>query len=292
MEKRYRVKKIRNTRGASLAIALVYFLICASVGSVVLAAAMANISHVKSEKANEGSYLAVMSAGMALKGQLESAARECEVEHGSMGDPADETTRRQFKASMLPEASSRSGKTGTEAALAGALYQVYLNCVNDGNRLEVSGDETDKRGAAESLTLTFRLEDGDEGDPQMRPVRADITLTPDYVVMDSGDSQQLQVRLEAVLSVLPEAEADGQYYLRMTANGVVYYSLEETVTEVESSDGGSEDGEGEDGDSDSDSDSEPDYIYEYRSRAVISSDRPVFSGRPALSVPGAGGEDS
>ena len=36
------IRKIQSTRGASLAIGLVYFLICATVGSVVLAAAMAS----------------------------------------------------------------------------------------------------------------------------------------------------------------------------------------------------------------------------------------------------------
>ena len=91
------IRKIQSTRGASLAIGLVYFLICATVGSVVLAAAMANISHVKSEKVNEGSYLAVMSAGMALKEQLEGSARECSVAHGQQDTPADESQRADFK---------------------------------------------------------------------------------------------------------------------------------------------------------------------------------------------------
>ena len=280
------IRKIQSTRGASLAIGLVYFLICATVGSVVLAAAMANISHVKSEKVNEGSYLAVMSAGMALKEQLESSARECSVEHGQQDTPADESQRADFKGELLAEAGSEAAGTGTEAALAAALYRVYLNCVEEDNRLHVPQDEEERRDKGESLTFTFRLGGGDEGEPPMGPVRADVTLTPDYVVMDSGDSQQLQVRIESVLSLEPDEGTQGQYYLRMRANGVVYYVLEETVTEVESGDGDSEDeedGEGED------SDSEPEYHYEYASRAVVSSDRPVFSGRPPYGGSGVGG---
>lgn len=123
----------------------------------------------------------------------------------------------------------------------------------------------------------------------MDTVRADVTLTPDYVVMDSGDSQQLQVRIESALSLEPDEGTQGQYYLRMTANGVVYYVLEETVTEVESGDGDSEDEEDGEG---GDSDSGPEYRYEYTSRAVISSDRPVFSGRPPYDGSGLGGGGS
>ncbi|MDR3758286.1 MULTISPECIES: hypothetical protein [Enterocloster] len=283
------IRKIQSTKGASLAIGLVYFLICATVGSVVLAAAMANISHVKSEKINEGSYLAVMSAGTALKEQLEGAARECSVDHGQQDDPAGESQRAAFKAELLAEAGSEAAGTGTEAALAAALYRVYLNCVEEDNRLYVPQDEEERREKGESLTFTFRLEAGDEGEPTMGPVRADITLTPDYVVMDSGDSQQLQVRIESVFSLEPDEGTQGQYYLRMTANGVVYYVLEETVTEVEGGDGDSEDEEDGEG---GDSDSGPEYSYEYASRAVISSDRPVFSGRPPYDGSGVGGGGS
>ncbi|MCD7908247.1 MAG: hypothetical protein LUH04_11310 [Clostridium sp.] len=288
MAEQWGIRKIQRTRGASLAIALVYFLICASVGSVVLAAAMANISHVKSEKINEGSYLAVMSAGMALKGQLESGARECLADHEEQDFPADESQRVDFKRELLYNAASETGKTGTEAALAGALYQVYLNCVEDDNRLAVPRDEAEKKNRGKNLTLTFSLESAGEDEARLRPVRADIAFIPDYVVMDSGDSQQLQVRVEAVFSIDQESGADGGYYLRMTANGVIYYTLEETVTVVERSDDDDDsDDEGGDG-----GDSEPDYIYGYKSRAFISSDRPVFSGRPAYGGTGAGGEGS
>ena len=282
------IRKIQSTKGASLAIGLVYFLICATVGSVVLAAAMANISHVKSEKINEGSYLAVMSAGTALKEQLEGAARECSEDHGQQDDPAGESQRAAFKGELLAKAGSEAAGTGTEAALAAALYRVYLNCVEEDNRLYVPQDEAERREKGESLTFTFRLEAGDEGEPTMGTVRADVTLTPDYVVMDSGDSQQLQVRIESALSLEPDEGTQGQYYLRMTANGVVYYVLEETVT-VESGDGDSEDEEDGEG---GDSDSGPEYRYEYTSRAVISSDRPVFSGRPPYDGTGVGGGGS
>lgn len=272
MRNRRIMNKLRATRGASLAIALVYFLICATVGSVVLAAAMANLSHVKTEKINEGSYLAVMSAGTALKERLKGAAGEWVVDHGSQESPADAEERMAFKEALLPEIDGRS----TSGALDRAFYRVYLRCLKEGDRLSVPAQKADKEDLGEEFSLTFALhEDGEE--KTVPPVKADIRLTPDYVVMDSAGAQQLQVRLAASLAIDSE-DGGGQYFLNMSCNGVVYYTLDETVTEVE----------GEKDPETGENLSEPKYIYEYESRAVISSDRPVFSGRQ--STFGAGGE--
>ena len=264
--------KLRATKGASLAVALVYFMICAAVGSVVLTAAMANLSLVKTEKMNEGSYLAVMSAGTALKEQLKGAAGEWTVDHGSQESPANAEERVAFKEALLPEIDGRS----TSGALDRAFYRVYLKCLKEGDHLSVPAQRADKEALREKLSLTFALkEDGEE--KTVPPVKADIYFTPDYVVMDSAGAQQLQVRLEAALAIDSEG-GGGQYFLNMSCNGVIYYTLDETVTEVEA-EKNPETGEAL---------SEPKYIYEYESRAVISSDRPVFSGRQG--VLGTGGE--
>lgn len=286
-------KKLNNKKGASLAIALVYFLLCATVGSIVLGAAMANISHVKSEKTNERSYLAVMSAGQVLKEQLRQAAGEWFLDHGEQDSQADEGERKNFKEDMLGMIGSGGRSSGylddasgepvshsansPSQAMSVAMYQVYMNCVKEDNRLAVPADKKDKEAKGVSISFTFTMEDENAG--AVKPVRADITFIPDYVIMDSTDSQQLQVRINVSFCIDTDETAkdeakdrnSGQYYMDMSGSGVIYYTLEETITEVEGDDDSEEGEEG--------GESEPEYVYEYQSRVVISPDNPFFSKR-------------
>ena len=59
-------KKLHSDRGASMAMALVYFLICLTVGGVVLTAAVSNVSRVERNRQEQQEYLAVASASQLL----------------------------------------------------------------------------------------------------------------------------------------------------------------------------------------------------------------------------------
>ncbi|MCI2000465.1 MAG: hypothetical protein LKJ75_06940 [Clostridia bacterium] len=62
--------KLKNENGASIIIALVFFLICASVGASILAAAKANSSRLVLQKKTEQAYLTVRSAAMLIADTL------------------------------------------------------------------------------------------------------------------------------------------------------------------------------------------------------------------------------
>lgn len=65
-------RKMKSTGGASIIIALLFFLICCAVGVSVLASAKANASRLVSQRESEASYLAVRSAAMLMREKLET----------------------------------------------------------------------------------------------------------------------------------------------------------------------------------------------------------------------------
>lgn len=78
-------RKMKSTGGASIIIALLFFLICSAVGVSVLVAAKANASRIVSQRESERSYLAVRSAAMLMREKLEKPQgkpfAECEEKY-------------------------------------------------------------------------------------------------------------------------------------------------------------------------------------------------------------------
>lgn len=64
-------EKWKSTSGASLLLALLFFLLCAVTGSVVLTAASVSSGRLSNLKVNEQSYYTVSSAAKLLKNQME-----------------------------------------------------------------------------------------------------------------------------------------------------------------------------------------------------------------------------
>lgn len=243
--------KLRNKKGASMAIALLYFLICAMVGSVVLAAASANISHVRLEKRNEGNYLAVMSAAQLLKAQLKDCAGEWEADHGEQGGAADAEERMGFKTGMMDRVCSLDDTMAVKQELLRNIYRSYLICLKN-DKLQVPKD----MAGSEGISLTFELTDDDHG---MAPVAVALTVTPDHVVMDSRNSQQLHVTVSADFSIA--GKASGQYLMQLTMGGLIHYTLDEeedTQTDPETG--------------------ETKTTYSYSSQVIFSPDEPLLSG--------------
>lgn len=63
-------RKLHSTSGASLLIALLFFLICVTVGSLILTAASASSAKTKNRYSDEQHYLAVASAARLLKDRM------------------------------------------------------------------------------------------------------------------------------------------------------------------------------------------------------------------------------
>lgn len=66
-------KKLHSSGGASFLLALIFFLICAMVGAVVLTAASANLSRIQPQRQEEQAYLTLSSAAHLLQTQLAAA---------------------------------------------------------------------------------------------------------------------------------------------------------------------------------------------------------------------------
>lgn len=241
------VKKVNSQKGASLAIALLYFLICAMVGSVVLGAASANISHVKLEKRNEGNYLAIMSAAELLKAQLKDCAGEWESDPQIYSAAEHSEVRGELKEAMLNLITFSADGMAVKQELLHDFYQAYLNC-QDGNRFIVDPEKK------EVSRLTFELAEG-----TMPSVTVMITVTPDYAVLNSRNSQQLHVTADADFFIADDAA--GQYLMHLTMGGLIYYTLdEEEMTENDPKTG------------------ERKTFYQSVSRVMISAEEPCLSG--------------
>ncbi len=63
--------KLKSQKGASMIIALLFFLICSTVGISVLAAAKANTGRLLAQRENEQAYLTVRSAAQLMRSSLE-----------------------------------------------------------------------------------------------------------------------------------------------------------------------------------------------------------------------------
>ena len=243
-------EKLKSQKGASMAIALLYFLVCAMVGSVVLAAASADVSHVKMEKQNEGNYLAVISAAELLKAQLKECTGEWESDTYEQSEAADLDRKMELKQEMLNLIMSSENGMALKQELLHDFYQSYLNCL-DHNKLVVSGE----RDRSEHSRLTFEL----EGDG-MAPVTVALTVKPDHVVLNGHNTQQLYVAAEAELSVADEAF--GQYQIRLTMGGLIHYTLnEEAITENDPVTGESR------------------KVHRYTSQVIFSPEEPYLSGK-------------
>ena len=64
------IKKLHSTHGTSLLIALLFFAICLTIGSLILTAATASAAKTKDRYADQQNYLAVASAARLLRDEL------------------------------------------------------------------------------------------------------------------------------------------------------------------------------------------------------------------------------
>lgn len=81
-------QKLKSESGASIVIALVFFLLCLTVGAVVLTAASANAGRVKRIEGEQQAYFAVRSAAELLRDEIEGSSFEALYEKYMSGENA------------------------------------------------------------------------------------------------------------------------------------------------------------------------------------------------------------
>ena len=226
MMKQRVVKKVKENRGASIAIALLYFLICAVAGAVILAGASANISHISREKRDERNYLAVMSAAELLKEAVKESGMTWTGASVSQNHPAEPEERKAFKEEMgtVIDGVSLSGAkdAGLAMHLIKEVYQTYGNCLEEDGTAWIPED-----GSADMTgTLVFTLETLSGFEEGMPEVRADYRISPTEVVMD-GDYVQFRIRMTVDFFIA--GDAPDQYRMHMDVSGLLHYSLDEKV---------------------------------------------------------------
>lgn len=172
-------QKLSSKRGASLAIGLVFFLICAMVGASVLAAATASSGSIQTKRQTHQDYLAVSSAAQLLRDEILSSEFQAVYNEGDSG-----MTRYSFHGASLAslmEADAKRAYAGSSVSrnfelTSDEFETVYVRYEMRGDSLEYKYD----------VTLVFSLGEGSQQ-------RQAMTLTFDAVVFEQevGDSYEI-----------------------------------------------------------------------------------------------------
>ncbi len=228
------LKKLNSRRGASLTFALLLFLVCAAVGSVVLTAATATAGRASGNYEYDQRYYAVMSAADLLRDTLELDdqtvtilfQRECDVTQRTpytrsgddfvRGEPGDkvETSDTQSFALQISDSEGR-----------------FVNWLSTTDPVSSVGDSNvsdDDRGllrlAALSLVSGKTLNEG--------LFRSAAWLQPDLANAAVPDELTLTIpgHTELDVTVTPELQSDGSLTLQLeNASGTDKFKLTMTL---------------------------------------------------------------
>lgn len=87
------IERIKNHNGASMVLALIFFLVCALAGSAILSIARSYEKRTVTDFEKEGEYLAALSAAEFLKAQLDGCQGTWNIDESGI-DPEAETENR------------------------------------------------------------------------------------------------------------------------------------------------------------------------------------------------------
>lgn len=172
-------RKLHSERGASLLMALVFFLVCGFVGAVVLGSATTNAQKIQGRQADLQDYYAVSSAARLMRDALEGAAcqgREHWDDYGCLG-----VTGVTFVDARCREEKRDDGFTGTEH-FDGKLAEMLRQ---EGERVYQSGLLYAQAVPFSKQTRTFRVEAAG-----MDPVEVSMTMDQRYdvtMILQCGD---------------------------------------------------------------------------------------------------------
>lgn len=110
--------KLGSSSGASLVYAVIFMLVCLTVGAVVLTAAASNAGRMSHQRAAQQDYLTTSSAARLLRAELEGlrfAGREQRRHDGGTGAVTEEV--------LSPEDNASGALTAQVSAMAAAVFQ-------------------------------------------------------------------------------------------------------------------------------------------------------------------------
>ena len=174
------IRKLHTQRGASLLVALMFFLVCAMVAAVIVGSATTNAMKLQQRKEDKQIYNSVSSAAKLLRdkvGQLTMEGSESKVHYGCNDYVADQYTELE---GMSPEQEADSTSTtkvvpklGTEDAADDPL----LSLLAEGVQAVYQSDlelATDQKKSFDSWSGSFTIDDS------KCEVNVEVSIKDDY----------------------------------------------------------------------------------------------------------------
>lgn len=156
------IEKIKDSNGASMVLALIFFLVCALTGSAILSIARSYEKRTVTDFEKEGEYLAALSAAEFLKEQLDGCQGTWNIDESGI-DPEAETENRvrEQLLEMLDESCREYRKYRT-----GRKKEIYLNLTLE--------NEDDESWTMPEIEVRIMMEsDGEEENMENLPDEAE-----------------------------------------------------------------------------------------------------------------------
>lgn len=146
-------KKLKSNTGASILLALAFFLMCFFVASVVMASASVNASRAMAQKEEQRSYFAIQSAEDLIKGmftQINGTSRLENAKTVKLGEAIGESGETlDINTTVYGGFHLREVNTVYDWCNEGSTYQLYGKMLKDGTApaLNAAGNDVDYDGA-------------------------------------------------------------------------------------------------------------------------------------------------
>lgn len=168
-------KKLNSKRGASIVLALVFFLVCAAIGAVLLTSAMANAGRLSHMKEEQQAYLTLSSAVKLVQQELGDMAYKGEIITINGDASAAETDT-----SVTPEESAVSGmvKAWADYIFCEELFEPSgrFTIISEVDDVEADFKMNSTENGKYAITIVFTLEDNSDYSMELA---ASATVTGD-----------------------------------------------------------------------------------------------------------------
>lgn len=180
-------QKLNSDRGASFVIALVFFLLCLTVGSIILTAATASIGRVDRISGEQRAYFAVRSAAELLRDEVAGSSYSATFEKHMEGTERDPSNVKAPTSVFLPVA------TQAELTKLRAKMDAYYSSV-----FEFETEQAENYNISKG-TLTIKAQDAPT-------VMATYEMEPDYSITFSLDTEDTAYPTPMTLVFAPTAD--------------------------------------------------------------------------------------
>ena len=216
-------KKLKNSRGASIILALVFLLVCVMVGSSVLMAASSNAGRSRSNRQEQQLYLFLSSALQLVEDDLTGAEYTCQVEYQRVKVPDSAFFTHWF----IPCKGLMARKEGGSDPLFVEVFCPALDSISNGYMKEILEKLDADAGNPDMNTPGAHYWYDGYKDAEKTPQSFTLTVTPDGPL--AGYEAQVDVTIDANYRITLTARMTGAQdtkALKLFQN----YSLTTTLT--------------------------------------------------------------